>query len=129
MKQRLLFSQTLEAEIDSMEYLIKVNEKCEWVWKIYIKYVICGFGASTVGSCFGSVLSFMLSNEPFNIENMYLQFKIMYVIYLLFLIILFSLLVFKKNLLIYRSVCHGINQHHLDTLVKVAIAFLSLKCI
>lgn len=49
-----------------------------YIWRIYTKYVLIGFGASTVGSCLGSVRSFMQSDEPFDTKNMYLQFKIMY---------------------------------------------------
>lgn len=77
-------SPVLATDIDLVKHLIQVKEKCERVWEIYIKYVITGFGASTVGSCLGSVLSFTLSNEQFNVENMYLQFKIMYAILSIF---------------------------------------------
>lgn len=83
-KKQIFFSTNdLETEDDLIECLTKVNEKCDWVWKIYAKYVLIGFGASTVGSCLGSVLSFMLSDDPFDTENMYLQFKIVYAIIIL----------------------------------------------
>lgn len=67
-----------ETEDDVIQYLAKVNAKCEWLWKICTN-VLIGFFASNVGSCAGSVLSFILSHEQFNTENMYYQYKIMYV--------------------------------------------------
>lgn len=64
---------------DSIEYLFKVNAKCEQAWALYFKYVVVGFLASMIASFLGSILSLLLSHEPFNRDNLYLQYKLLYV--------------------------------------------------
>lgn len=64
---------------DSFCYLIRANNKSEWIWKIFFKYILAGFAISTVTVCTGSMIICYLAKGHFDSKSVYHVLKIMWV--------------------------------------------------
>lgn len=48
----------------SFKFLIETNQNCEWIWKMYIKYVIFGFFVGIISMATISVsFSYLIKGE------------------------------------------------------------------
>lgn len=57
--------------------LEQTNNKCELMWKIYVKFVISGIFANTIMMSVGSVLLSYIKNDRFIAEDAYHALKFM----------------------------------------------------
>lgn len=72
------YSTGMEKEDGSIQFLITVDEKCEQAWKFYFKYGMIGSGASTITTFLMSILWIIFTQQPFNRDNLYLPYKLLY---------------------------------------------------
>lgn len=63
----------------SIDILIKLDEKCELAAQFYFKYAIFWPGVSTVASFLLPVLFVVLTHQPFNRDDLYMPYKLLYV--------------------------------------------------
>lgn len=74
----------LDENEDSFPILMHTNKKCDWIWPIYIKYVMGGCFAGGIINCAVSVLLSYFLNEHLKYKEFYHIYKFMYV-YLFFM--------------------------------------------
>lgn len=59
--------------------LVKLDEKCEYASKFYFKYGVFWPGVSTITSFLLPVLWVVLTHQPFNRDDLYMPYKLLYV--------------------------------------------------
>lgn len=74
----------LDAKKDVFQYLSHANDKCEWAWNEYTKYVTVGFTVLSFVSWLAALGELIIKKEEFHTDGLYSQFKFTYVFYSLF---------------------------------------------
>lgn len=67
----------LDANGESFVFLKKINQKCEWMWQIYLKYVLGGFVVSVISMASISVIICFIVKGEFDEGSAYHPFKFM----------------------------------------------------
>lgn len=103
---------------ESFRFLTHANDKSEWTWHIYLKYILTNFVIGTLMTAFVSVVLSWFIKGQFNTKFVYRANKFMWVNLTINIVrcICFSLNTDQFDEL---TVCHGIKTHSSDTLVKL----------
>lgn len=60
---------------DTFHFLMEVNKKCEWMWKMYVRYMLLGFTIVTIITSTTSVCVCLIFNGEFDTKYVYYPFK------------------------------------------------------
>lgn len=69
------FYSNLDENDSSFPILMSTNEKCEWLWPVYMKYGMGGFMLNTTNVSAVSVLICYITNGHFEVDKLYHPFK------------------------------------------------------
>lgn len=61
----------------SFRYLAQANNKSEWMWTFYMKYVIVGFMICNINTAMTSMMISWLHNGNIDIDHLYYPYKVM----------------------------------------------------
>lgn len=73
------FNSNLDKNDDDLPMLINTNETCEWIWKIFMKYIFCGGLASNIIIPVVSILLCYILNGHFSVDELYHPLRLTYV--------------------------------------------------
>lgn len=73
------FLSNLDKNKTSFRYLAQVNYKSEWLWKIYIEFIMGGFFATSAASSIVSIILCYVKNGHFEVQHVYRQFRFRFV--------------------------------------------------
>lgn len=75
LKIQILNNTNSDENDDTFQFLVETNETCEWIWKFYFKFVICGFAVCTLIVSSLSFLFCLLINDHFDSRYVYHPFR------------------------------------------------------
>lgn len=74
-----LFSFDLDKNAESIEFLMRANEKCEWMWKVYFIFGMGGYCADLILTAMTSILLCFHRYGTLDTQHLYLPSRLMWV--------------------------------------------------